>query len=555
MRHASRSVPHVLCLGGGYVAIYLARALRRRIRAGKVRLTVVSNENFQCFHGLVPEMLTGTLQPTDMLSPARRLFAPGDFVNAEVESIALEAKRVTVARQLDGRPLDLAYDHLVLALGMTEHLGRFPGLAEHALRLKSYAACFAARNQFVEMLELADMEPDPEERRRLLTFVVVGGSFAGCEIAGELSEFLPLVARKHFPNIDVGEIRIVLVAATPTLLPELGSREPWTSAYIERVFSEDPLIDVRLNTMLASASSEEAILSDGTRIPTRTVVACAGMSTVPVVAGLEVERNAQQRIVTDRFARVLGREEVWAGGDCAAVPLPDGGTAPGLAIWAMTVGRLIGRNIGRTLDRTALEPYRFTGLGDACAVGHRRAIAKLNGVPIHLTGTAAWLVWRAFMLLYLPLWQKKVRVLFSWLMTAVVGRDFLNLRGDAPMNVARALFDEGQDIVREGDVGTSLFLIQEGTVEVLKRGADGIQVRIATLGPGQQFGEVAVFKRVRRTATVRATSRVRLIQIRRDAAAMLAGASVALERQLGGSAPGAVTARTAGSPSWGSGRS
>ncbi|MEK0431663.1 MAG: hypothetical protein RL139_1467 [Gemmatimonadota bacterium] len=541
MRPTTRPVPHVLCLGGGYVAIYLAKALRARIRAGQVRLTVVSNENFQCFHGLVPEMLTGTLQPTDMLSPARRLFAPGDFVNAEVETIDLEGKTVTVARQLDDRPLTLSYDHLVLAMGSTEHLGRFPGLAEHAFKLKSYAACFAARNQFVEMLELADMEPDPVERKRLLTFVVVGGSFAGCEVAGELSEFLPLVARAHFPNIDVRELRVVLVAATPTLLPELGTREPWTSAYVEREFAADPLVEVRLNTKLASASSEEAILSDGTRIPTRTVVACAGMSTVPVLAGLAVERNPQQRIVTDRYARVVGRADVWAGGDCAAVPLPDGGTAPGLAIWAITVGRLIGRNIGHTLDRAELEPYRFTGLGDACAIGGYRAVAKLNGIPVQLTGTPAWLVWRAFMLLYLPLWEKKVRVLFSWLMTAVRGRDFLNLRGDAPMNVTRALFDAGQDIVREGDVGTSLFLIQEGTVEVLKRGADGTPVRVATLGPGQQFGEVAVFQRVRRTATVRAVTRVRLVQVRREAAAMIAGASEALQATLGGGAGAAPT--------------
>lgn len=532
MRTVSPTVPHVLCLGGGYVAINLARVLRSRLRAGRVRLTVVSNENFQCFHGLVPEMLTGTLQPTDMLSPARRLFAPGDFINAEVQSIDLDGRRVTVARQLDGRTLELTYDHLVLSLGMTEHLGRFPGLAEHALRLKSYAACFAARNQFVEMLELADMEPDPVERRRLLTFVVVGGSFAGCEVAGELSEFLPLVARAHFPNIEIREIRIVLVAATPKLLPELGSREPWTSQYVESAFARDPLIEVRLHTKLASASSEEAILSDGTRIPTRTVVSCAGMSAVPVIAGLEVPRDAQQRIITDQFARVDGRTNVWAGGDCAAVPLAGGGTAPGLAIWAMTVGQLIGRNIGRTLDQARLAPYRFTGLGDACAVGHRRAIAKLNGVPIRLTGTAAWLVWRAFMLLYLPLWEKKCRVLYSWLMTAIVGRDFLNLRADAPMNVTRVFFDAGQDIVREGDVGTSLFLIQEGEVEVIKRGEGGTEIQVATLGPGQQFGEVAVFQRVRRTATVRATTSARLVQIRREAATLIAGASDALHASL-----------------------
>lgn len=525
-------MPHVLCLGGGYVAINLARALKSRIRTGQVRLTVVSNENFQCFHGLVPEMLTGILQPTDMLSPARRLFAPGDVVNAEVESVDLNGKNVTVARQLDGRTLTIPYDHLVIALGSTEHLGRFPGLAEHAFRLKAYAACFAARNQFVEMLELADMEPDPVERRRLLTFVVVGGSFAGCEVAGELSAFLPRVVRAHFPNIDVHELRIVLVASTPALLPELGTRAPWTSAYVERAFADDPFIDVRLNTKVVSASSEEAILSDGTRIPTRTVVACAGMSAVPIVTGLALPRNSQQRIVTDRFARVEGHADVWAGGDCAAVPLPDGGTAPGLAIWAMTVGRLIGRNIGHTLEQTALEPYRFTGLGDACAIGHRRAVALLNGVPIRLTGTVAWIVWRAFMLFYIPLWDKKLRVLFSWLMTSIVGRDLLNLRGDAPMNVTRAFFDAGQDIVREGDVGTSLFLIQEGTVEVLKRGADGAEQCVATLGPGQQFGEVAVFQRVRRTATVRATSRVRLVQIRRDAATLIATANPELEAAL-----------------------
>ena len=256
------------------------------------------------------------------------------------------------------------------------------------------------------------------------------------------------------------------------------------------------------------------------------------MCAVPVIAGLAVPRDAHQRIMTDRFARVDGRTNVWAGGDCAAVPLADGGTAPGLAIWAMTVGRLIGQNIGRTLDQAELAPYRFTGLGDACAIGHRRAIAKLNGVPIRLTGTAAWLVWRAFMLLYVPLWEKKCRVLYSWLMTAIVGRDFLNLRADAPMNVTRVFFDAGQDIVREGDVGTSLFLIQEGEVEVIKRGEDGTETRVATLGPGQQFGEVAVFQRVRRTATVRATSRVRLVQIRREAATLIAGASEALHASL-----------------------
>ena len=524
------AVPHVLCLGGGYVAIYLARALRREIRAGRLRLTVVCDDNFQCFHGLVPDMITGRLQPTDTLSPSRRLFAPGDFVNAEVTAIDLAGRRVTVARQLDGRTLEIAYDHVVLALGTTEHLGRFPGLAEHSFRLKSYAGCLAVRNQFIEMLELADMETDPDERARLLTFVIVGGNFAGVEVTGELREFLPDVARRHFHRIDPREIKIVLVCATDTVLPEMGSRLPTLSAYAEATLRSDPHVEVRCRTRVVSASSEEVILSDGHRIPTRTVISCTGMAMVPVLDGLPVARTAQQRVVTDRYARVPGHEGVWAGGDCAAVPLEDGSIAPALAIWAMTVGTQIGRNIVRQIAGRPLEAYRFTGIGEACVFGHHAAVAHVKGIPIR--GWPAWLAWRVVMLTYLPLPEKKLRTAWNWLMYPIFGRDILNLRVTAPMNVSRVVFDEGQDIVREGDVGNSLFLIEEGEVDVLKDAPSGEPERVATLGPGQQFGEVAVFQRCRRTATVRARSRVKLVQIRREAASMLAAASAPLKATL-----------------------
>lgn len=522
--------PHVVCLGGGYVGINVAKALRRHVRAGRIRLTVVDVDNFQCFHGLIPDMITGKLQPTDTLSPSRRLFAPGNFVNAEVESIDLAHRRVTVARLLDGRQQQLDYDHLVLALGSTEHLGRFPGLAEHSFRLKAYAGCLAVRNQFIAMLELADMEPDPVERARLLTFVVVGGNFAGVEVAGELREFLPEVARRHFPRIIVTEIKVVLVCSTEHILPELGARMPALAAYAERSLQSDPHVEVLCKMRLASASSEEAILSNGRRIPTRTVVSCTGMSVVPLLEGLPIERNAQQRVVTDRCARVPGHNNVWAGGDCAAVPLADGSIAPALAIWAMTVGALIGRNIVRQTAGRELQPYRFNGLGDACVLGHRDAVAHLKGVPIR--GLLAWMIWRAFMIIYLPSPEKKIRVMWNWLTAPFFGRDILNLRVNAPVNLAPVIFDTGQDIVREGDVGNSLFLIQEGEVEVLKKGANGESQIVATLGKGQQFGEVAVFQNCRRTATVRARSRVKLVQIRREAASLLTQASQSLKTTL-----------------------
>lgn len=517
---APDSVPHVLCLGGGYTAIYLAKRLRSAVRSGRVRLTVVDVDNFQCFHGLVPDMITGKIQPTDTLSPSRRLFAPGDFVNAEVERIDLAGRRVTVARLLDGRTQELTYDHLVLALGSTEHLGRFPGLAEHSFRLKAYAGCLALRNQLISMLELADNEADPVERARLLTFVVVGGNFAGVEVAGELREFLPEVARRHFPRIPWAEIKIVLVASTPGILPELGARSRGLSEYAEAALRADPHVEIICNMRLASASAEEAILSNGRRIPTRTVVSCTGMSVVPVLEPLQLERNAQQRIITDRHGRVPGQVNVWAGGDCAAVPLADGSPAPGLAIWAMTVGSLLGRNILRQLEGRALLTYSFTGLGDACVLGHHDAVGQLKGIQVR--GVLAWLVWRFFMIVYLPSPEKKFRTVWNWLMLPLFGRDILHLRVAPPLYLAPAFFDADQEIVREGEVGNSLFLIQEGQVAVVQRGADGQERQLAVLGPGEHFGEGAVFQGNRRSATVRAIGRVRVVQMRREAATLLA---------------------------------
>lgn len=522
-----KHVPHVLCLGGGYVAIYLCKALRRHLRKGKIRLTVVDQDNFQCFHGLVPEMITGKIQPTDTLSPARRLFAPGNFVNAEIEEIDLENKNVTVARFLDGRRLEISYDHIVLAMGSTENLGRFPGLAEHSFRLKAYSGCLAVRNHLISMLELADMEKDPEERRRLLSFVVAGGNYAGVEVAGELREFLPHVARRHFPNIPVDEIRIALVVSGDHILPELQSQKPKLVRYAEQILAADPHLTVHYRSRLASATVEEAVFEDGERIPTRTIISCTGMSTVPLLENLPLEKNERGRLVADRFARIGDTGTIWGGGDCTAVPLSDGTAAPPLAIWAMTVGKLIGGNIMRQVSGKPLREYRFTGLGDACVLGNRCAVAHLKGVPMR--GLGAWLLWRVFMILYLPSPEKKFRVVWNWMLAPFFGRDLVNMRVHQPLDLAPVIFETGQDIIRKGDVGNSMFIIQEGEVEVI---GDEDAPPLAVLGRGQHFGEIAVFENCARTATVRARSRVKLLQVRRDAATALSESMEVLNQTL-----------------------
>ncbi len=514
----------VLCLGGGYVAIQLTRTLRRAIRRGAVEVTVVSRENFQTFHGFVNEMLTGKVQPGQIINPARRIFPPAHFHNAEITDIDLEHRRVTTTRLLDGREYVLEYDHLVIGLGSADDLSRYPGIAQHTLRLKTYWDCFKARNHVVHMLEMAEIEDDADERRRLLTFVVAGGNFGGIEVATELADWMQSVigARKEYRRIRPEEARVIVLHSGERILPELDRHHPTLVDYAERLLKSAPGLEIRRNEYVAAATPEEVVLRSGERIPTRTIVSCTGTTMSPLLAALPLERDERGRLRTDEQMRVFGGDHVWAAGDCAAVPHPKGGTCPPLFAYAMTGGRQIARNILRTIDAKPLESYRFTGLGDACSLGRRRAVATLAGVPFGFTGLPAWLGWRSLGLSFVPTWDRRVRLAIDWLLWPVVGRDVVGLRIDEPYGMRREYYAAGQKVIRQGESGTRLYFILKGEADVIRDAPEGEQY-LATLAAGQHFGERAVLGNVRRTATVRARTALEVIVLGREEALTLSG--------------------------------
>jgi NADH dehydrogenase len=511
----------VVCLGGGYAAVPLAHGLRKAIRVGRIDLTIVSRDNFHAFHGFVHEMLCGKVQPGQIISPARRIFLPAKFHNAEIESIDLTGRTVTTGRLLDGRQHLLPFDHLVLALGSVDDLSRYAGIAEHALKLKTYWDCFRARSHILSMLEMAEIEEDPVERVRLLTFVIAGGNFGGIEVATELQELVQSLAGREYPRIRGDEVRVVIVHSVDRILPELLQHHEPLVAWAERYLATSG-IEFRLNTRVKAATAEEVILETGERIPSRTIISCTGTAHSPLLASLNVARDERGRVRTDEFLRVVGHPNVWAGGDCAAVPHPDGGVCPPVAIFALTAGRQIARNVQRAVEGRPLERYRFTGLGGAVSLGHRRAVAHLKGVRLY--GLLAWVSWRLLFLSFVPAFDRKVRLLLDWIVWPFIGRDIANMKAEQPLAVQREHFEPGQDIIRQGDVGQRLYLIWDGQVDVLKDGPSGSE-HVATLLPGQHFGEIAVFEGSRRTATVRAQSRVELISIGRAEAIALSGAS------------------------------
>jgi len=513
-------VTRVVCLGGGYSSVNLARGLKQPIKSGVLELTVVSRDNFHTFHGFVHEMLAGKVQPGQIISPSRRIFPPARFHNSEIEAIDLDRRTVTCSRLLDSQHYELEYDHLVLALGSVDDLSRYAGIAEHAQRLKTYADCFRARNHLLSMLELAEIEQDPEERRRLLTFVIVGGNFGGVEIATEVHDHVHRLVRREYSHIPADEIRTVLVHPGEHLLPELH-RNP---RLVQRAEAEIARmgIETRLKTRVAAATAEEAILNDGTRISTRTIISCAGTAQSPLLDGLDLPRDQRGRVITDEFLEVKDRPGIWAAGDCAAVPHPKGGLCPALGIFALTEGRQIAENIKRKVSGKPLKKFTFTGLGEACSLGPHKAVAQMYG--FEFTGFIAWIAWRFMLLYFVPTRDRKVRLAIDWMMAPLLGRDIVNMKMDPQFGIRRELFEVGQEIVSQGDVGRRMYLIWSGEVEVCRMGREGIEV-LATLGPGQHFGEISVFQDIRRTATVRARTRVELVSIGQQDALVLSSAT------------------------------
>jgi NADH dehydrogenase len=523
----------ILILGGGYVTISATRALRKAIRSGEAEVTVVSRENYHVFHGFVSEMMTGRIQPGQILSPVRRIFAPARIHVGEIESIDLQAQRVTVSRQLDGRTQELYYDHVVLALGSTDNLEAYPGLAEHAFKLKTYDDCFRLKNHILTMFELADIEADPAERRRLLTFFVAGGGYAGTEVAGELADYIRILTSREYKSIRREECRVVLVHPGETILPELhhgtgaagyGEGHPRLVEYATRHMHKLG-VELMTSTRVLWVTPAEVGLSNGQRIPTRTIVSAVGTKAPALFDTLPIPRDARGKVQTDRDLRVVGYGNVWAAGDCASVPHPAGGTCPPVGIYALVHGGIVSRNILRVARGQAPQPMRYAGLGQAVSIGRRTAVGEMRG--IEFKGLMCWLVWRMMLIYNIPTWDRKLRLIADWLIWPLVGRDIveMSVSDSDDYEISHQVYQEGEVILEEGQEGKYLYLITDGEVDLVRG-----EHRVATLSAGAYFGHA---RRGRRAAeTVRARTPVRAVTVRSDQAHRLQGLVASLGRAV-----------------------
>ena len=398
----------VLVLGGGFAGAYVARELGAR------GATIVSRENFMLYTPLLPEAASGTLEPRHCVVPLRVMCPRSELILGAVRGIDVDARTAEV--DTDEGSQTIAWQELVLALGAVPRSLPVQGLSEHALSFKTLADAIHLRNHVLHQLEAADAALDEEERRRRLTFVFVGAGYAGVEALAELSD-LAEDALAFYPRLRGTPRRWVLVDAAPRILPEIP--RPLGDYAAEELHSRG--VEIQVDTTLESVSADEAVLGDGTRIPTNTLVWTAGVAPNPLLREWSLPLDDRGRVEVDELLRVTGHEHVWALGDCARVPNtrsehPD----PPTCQHALRQARRLAKNL-----QGPPEPYGYRMLGQVATLGRGKGIAEVLGLK--LRGFAGWWVTRTYHLYQLPLAQRKLRVVVDWTVSLFFRRDVVEL--------------------------------------------------------------------------------------------------------------------------------
>ncbi|MBM4404830.1 MAG: cyclic nucleotide-binding domain-containing protein [Chloroflexi bacterium] len=501
---ATSQAPRVVILGGGYGGIYAALGLQKQAKRGHIALSLISRDNYFQFQPMLAEVLSGSIEPPHVVNPIRRLCKHLDFHQAEI--IGVDTKNRCVSVRYPGQTSDhtISYDHLLVAVGSGSDLTMLPGMSEHAFAFRSIGDAFRLRNHIIGILEEAEVEENPLRKQALMTFVIAGGGYTGIEVAAEINSFVKEAA-KSYRKVRPSDVKVIVLQAMDRILPELT---PDLAAFSHRIL-EHRGIDIRLKTLLKGATAERAILADGTAILTRTLVAAIGSSTNPVVRTLSGEHDKKGRLVTDELLRVRGLENVWAVGDCASIPdLVTGGACPPTAQYALRESRHVAKNIKAVVSGRQPKPFRFKILGVFVPLGRFTGAAQVFN--LRLSGFVAWFLYRTYYLYQLPRVERKLRVLIDWNLELFFRRDIVKQEVHASDAVARAHYEEGETIFSEGEIANRFYIILKGKIQI-SRLRNSHREEIATLGPGEFFGEVSLLRGGMRTATVRAVTPVDLL--------------------------------------------
>ncbi|HWE90870.1 MAG TPA: NAD(P)/FAD-dependent oxidoreductase [Pseudonocardiaceae bacterium] len=423
---AGKSQPtRILILGGGYVGLYTALGLQKKLRLKEASVTVVDSQPHMTYQPFLPEAAAGSIEPRHVVVPLRRVLKHCHVVTARVQKIEHARKTVTV-EALDGQVEMIGYDVLVVALGSVARLLPVPGLAERGIAFKTVGEAIYLRNQVLSRLDLAASTLDPDLRKRLLTFTFVGGGFAGVEALAELED-MARYATRYYENLEPEDLRWVLIEAAGRILPEVReSLGVWTVEQLEKRG-----IEVYLSTIAKTFEHGHVVLSDGTEFDSDTIVWNAGVKANPVLGATDLPIDQRGRLKCTASMQVEGVPGVWSAGDCAAVPDlartaddPSATCAPN-AQNAVRQARLLAKNMIAVLRGNAPKDYFHKNAGSVASLGLHKGVADTFNVK--LKGFPAWGMHRLYHLSRMPTVNRKARITLDWMMASLFQREVISL--------------------------------------------------------------------------------------------------------------------------------
>ncbi len=418
----------IIILGSGFGGLYTALNLDKSLaRDADIEVTLVNRENFFLFTPMLHEVAASDLDITHIVSPVRKLLKNVQIFNGRVEGIDLADKIVHVSHGGEHHHHELSYDHLVLSLGSVTNFYGNKGLEENALTMKSLGDAIFLRNHLISNLEEADFECCPNVRAPLINFVVAGGGFAGVETIAGVNDFIR-EALRFYPNLTEDMLRVVLVHAGDTILPELSQK---LGKYAQEKLAMRG-VEIHLNTKVSEVNGHEVVLSDGTQITTNTMIWTAGTSPNPLLDTLPCDKE-RGKLCANEFMEVNGFPGVWAVGDCASIiDAKSGKPYPPTAQHAIRQGKILAHNIKASIRGGTRKPFVFETIGQLAALGRRTGVAQIFGY--NFSGFIAWWLWRTIYLMKLPRFEKKLRVALDWTLDLLFEKDpvqFLTIRSSS----------------------------------------------------------------------------------------------------------------------------
>lgn len=431
----ARNKKKIVILGGGFAGVECARQLESYFgNNSEIELVMISEDNFLLFTPMLPQVASGMIETRHIVMPIRAICKKTKFYEGRIKNVDPFGKLVTLWGTGEKRGISIHYDYLVVALGSETNFFGMADVEKNAYTMKTLNDAVMLRNRVIDMLEQSENETDPILRNSFLTFVVVGGGFAGIETAGELMDFL-LDARKYYPTIHKGDIHVIVLEALPMILP--GFNEKLAEFAKEKMIKRG--IDIRLRTTVTSFDGTEVIvksLDENLKDPmdeskmdvirTKTLIWTAGVTPVNTIKRSMFKTDKGKVLVND-FLEVPEFSGVFAIGDCALFmdPQTNRPFAPTAQI-AEAQAKIAAYNLNALIKNLEQKKFEYHSKGQMAIIGKRTGIATFFG--INISGFLAWLIWRNVYLSKIALPDKKVRVFLDWTIDLLFDRDISRLK-------------------------------------------------------------------------------------------------------------------------------